>query len=561
MQHIFIELSFVLLIATVVAGLMQFFKQPLIIGHIVTGLLVGPYFLDLIHSNETIEIFSQLGIALLIFIIGLSLSPRVIKEVGKVSLITGIGQVLFTSLIGFVISRAIGFTLVASAYISIALTFSSTIIILKLLSDKKDLGRLYGRIATGFLLVQDIIAMIILIATTSLSQDKDLLTLAIESVLKGSGLLALLFFVTIFVLPKLTSFFARSQEFLFIFAISWGLGVAALFQLSGFSIEIGALFAGIVLANSPYSLEISARMRPLRDFFIVLFFIMLGAQMQIENISNLILPAIIFSLFILIGNPIIVMALMGYLGYNKKTSFKAGLTVAQISEFSLILVVLGHRVGHLSPDIVSLVTAVGLITIAASTYYILYSDKLYEYLAPYLSIFERKNRTKETMPQEEHDIILIGFDSVGHDFIDSFKKLKSRFLVVDYNPEIIDKLTEQGINCRYGDADDNELLEELGLEKAKMVISTITDFKVNALILGHVRRVNRRAVVILKSDQISEAAELYSKGASYVMMPHYLGGEHTCTLISKHGFDLSEFTKERARHRKYLEKRQGTVLN
>lgn len=537
---------------------MQFMRQPLIIGHIITGLLVGPYFLDLVHSNATIEVFSQLGIALLIFIIGLSLSPNVIKEVGKVSLITGIGQVVFTSIIGFLISRGLDFSVTESLYISIALTFSSTIIILKLLSDKKDLGRLYGRIATGFLLVQDIVAMIILIAVTSLSQNQSLLTLATESILKGALLVALLTFVNVFVLPKLISFFAKSQEFLFIFSISWGLSVAALFQLSGFSIEIGALFAGIALADSPYSYEISARMRPLRDFFIVLFFILLGSQMQIDTFSVIMAPALIFSVFILIGNPLIVMALMSYLGYNTKTGFKAGLTVAQISEFSLILIVLGNRVGHLSPAIVSLVTAVGLITIAASTYFILYSDIIYNYLKPYLGIFERRHLRKEPLASEQHDIVLLGFDSVGHDFLKSFRDLKTRFLVVDYNPEVINYLTKEGINCRYGDADDNELLDELGLEKAKMVISTLGDFEINALILNHVRRVNKKAVIILKSDLISEAAELYRKGASYIMMPHYLGGLHTCSLISEHGFDLSKFTQERKKHLSYLEKRQKT---
>lgn len=556
MHNVFLELSFVLIIATVIAGIMQFFRQPLIIGHIVTGLLVGPYVLNLLQSNETIEIFSQLGIALLIFIIGLSLSPRVVKEVGKVSLITGIGQVLFTTALGYGLSRLLGFSGLVSLYIGIALSFSSTIIILKLLSDKKDLGRLYGRISIGFLLVQDIIAMTILIVTTSLSRDKDLGTLAIESLLKGSLLLLGLYIFSAYILPRVVAFFAKSQEFLFIFSVSWGLGVAALFQLAGFSIEIGALFAGVALANSPFAYEISTRMRPLRDFFIVLFFILLGAHMKLENLGAMVLPALAFSALILVGNPLIVTILMGILGYNKKTGFKAGLTAAQISEFSLILVVLGNRVGHLSQETVSLITAVALITMAGSTYYILYSDKIYSLLEPVLSLFERRKTKKDAGNSEVYDIILFGFDHVGHDFIASFKNLEKRFLVVDYNPEVIEQLLAQGINCRYGDADDNELLDELGLERAKMVISTIPDFKINALITDHVRRSNKRAVVIMHSDNIEEATDLYAKGASYIMMPHYIGSTHTCSLISKHGFDLSQFVREREKHLSYLERRK-----
>lgn len=560
MESIFTELAIVLLIATVVAGLAQFLRQPLIIGHIVTGLLVGPYIFDILKTPDTLEFLSQLGIAFLLFIIGLSLNPRVIHEMGKVSIITGVGQVLFTTILGFGIGRLLGFSTVTSIYIALAVSFSSTIIILKLLSDKKDLGRQYGRIATGFLLVQDIVAMAILIIVTSLGQDKDLVTLAVETVLKGSALLAVLAAFGVFVLPKLATYFARSQEFLFIFSISWGLGLAVLFKLAGFSIEIGALFAGIVLANSPYSYEISSRMRPLRDFFIVLFFILLGTHMQLHNIFDLLGPALAFSLLILLGNPLIVLIILSLMGYNKKTSFKAGLTVAQVSEFSMILIVLGNRVGHVPPEIVSLVTAVGLITIAISSYYIIYSDKIYDWIAPYLSVLERKKLRSESHTKETHDIILFGFDNVGYDFIESFSKLEKSYLVIDFNPEIIAKLENDGINCRYGDAADNEFLDELRLDKASMIVSTIDDAGTNALIIENARRSNKKSVVIVYSDSIEEATDLYDRGASYVLMPHYAGSTHTCSLISRHGFDLSEFLKVREKHVDYLEKHRKLTL-
>lgn len=493
-----------------------------------------------------------MGIALLIFIIGLSLSPKVVKEVGKVSAITGIGQVVFTSTIGFLIGRLLGFSSLVSIYIAIALTFSSTIIILKLLSDKRDLNRLYGKISIGFLLIQDIIAMIILLAITSVSKDQGFSVMAIQTLIKAVILIIPLFIFSKYFLPRLVSFFAQSTEFLFVFSISWGLGVAILFSIAGFSVEIGALFAGIALTGSPFNLEIASRMNPLRDFFIILFFVVLGSQMEIGSMATMIWPAIILSLFILIGNPLIVLCIMGAMGYSKKTSFKAGLTVAQISEFSLILVVLGQRVGHLSQDHVSLVTAVGLFTIAASTYYIIYSDQLFSFLSPALSIFERKKIIKQDATSVKYDIVLFGFDSVGNKFVDSFKKLGKKFLVVDFNPETVEELSNRNINCIYGDVDDNEFLDDLNLENVKMVISTISNFDTNSLILRHIRSVNKKTVVIVKTDQIKEATELYRDGASYVMMPHYLGTTHTCSLIDKHGFDFSNFTKERDRHIDYL---------
>lgn len=555
MDNLFLELSLIIIVATAIAGAMQLLRQPLIIGHIITGLLVGPYFFNILRPTDTIDLFSQLGIALLLFIIGLSLSPTIIREVGKVSLITGVGQVVFTALVGFFIVRALGYSPLVSLYIAIALTFSSTIIILKLLSDKNDLNRLYGKISTGFLLVQDLIATVILMIVSALGQQKDLATLAAETAIKGAILFAVLFFATVFILPRLAHFFARSQEFLFLFAISWGLGLAALFHTMGFSIEIGGLFAGIALATSPYHFEISARLRPLRDFFIVLFFILLGSQLIVEDIQTLIPATVILSLFILIGNPLIVMILVRFLGYSKKIGFQAGLTVAQISEFSLILVVLANKIGHLPQEVVALVTMVGLVTIAGSTYLILYSDQLYDHLAPYLSIFEPRRDKKKTYQPESYEIVLFGYDQVGYDLIRSFRRLGKEFLVVDYNPEIIDKLTKEGINCRYGDANDNEFLKELGLERTKMIVSTIVEAEASQLLLKYIRRINKKAIIIVKSDNIAEAAALYNKGATYVMMPHYISVNHTSELIGKHGFDFSQFIKERDRHVAYLKRR------
>lgn len=555
MNNIFLEISLVVLLAALVSGLMQLMRQPLIIGHIITGLIVGPYLLNIISSNETIEVFSQIGIALLLFIIGLSLNPKVIKEVGKVSLVTGVGQVVFTSIIGYFICKLLGLNIVESLYVAIALTFSSTIIIMKLLSDKKDTGRLYGKIAIGFLLVQDIIATVILIAISSFSQGGDIASLVTSTLLKGIVLFFLLIFSCKYLIPKLGFFFAKSQEFLFLFSIAWGLGIATLFQYAGFSIEIGALFAGVALATSPYNLEISSRLKPLRDFFIVLFFIMIGSQIAVINIASLIMPSLVLSLFVLIGNPIIFMIIMAMLGFDKKSNFKAALAIAQISEFSLILVALGSRYGHIDQAVVSLVTIVGLTTILVSTYMIIYSDKLYSYFEPYLGIFEKKNAKKDRRTKVATDIVLFGFDKIGYDLLSYFKEMGKTYTVVDYNPETIADLNKKNINCIYGDADDNELLTQLNLEDVKMVISTVTDIEVNTMIVNHARKANEKVIIVAKTDEIEEAIDLYEKGASYVMMPHYLGGEQIIKMVSKHELDFDKFTKEKEGHLAFLKQK------
>ncbi len=553
MHSAFTELSIVIVVATLIAMLMRFLRQPLIIGHIITGILVGPTVLNLVHSVETIEVFANFGIALLLFIVGLGLNPKEIKEVGKVSIITGLGQVIFTSFIGFLIVIALGYSQTEAIYISIALTFSSTIIILKLLTDKKEHNKLFGRIAIGFLLVQDIIATFaLLVASASGSgglEVGDLVALA----LKGFGVVVGMVIVVKFILKPMTNFLSRSQEMLFLFAIAWGFGIAAITLEGGFSLEIGALFAGVALSTMPYAQEVSSRLRPLRDFFIVVFFVALGAQLDIFGIGPVFWQAIGLSAFVLIGNPIIVMVLMGLLSYTKKTSFKAGLTVAQISEFSLIFILLGLRNGHVSQSVVSLVTIVGIITIAISSYFIIYSDQLYDFIEKYLGIFERKKGLHfETNSKNAYQLVLFGYQKGGHEFLKVFKQLKKKYVIVDYDPDALDILDHHKAHYIYGDALDIELLEEIGLDKAKLIVSTISDYETNVFLLKLIEKINPGAVTIMHAETAVQAEDLYEIGASYVMMPHYIGSEKISSMIKKSDLKKSEFKQLKDKHISYL---------
>lgn len=555
----FIVLSLILIIAVAVSGFMRLLKQPLIIGYIITGVIVSRYLINITDSSVSISTFAEIGVALLLFLVGLNLNPKMIKEVGKVSIITGVGQVVFTSVIGFGIAVYFGFSVITSAYIAVALTFSSTIIIMKILSDKNDLETLYGRIAIGFLIVQDLIAIFILMAISSVSSGADFTNIALQTVLKGAGLVIFVFLVGVYILPQLTKAVARSQEFLLLFSIAWSLAVASLFLYFKFSIEIGALLAGITLSLSPYRYEISSKMRPLRDFFIVMFFVLIGTQMVFSDISQYIYPIIAFSAFVLIGNPLIVMVLMGLLGYTKKNSFLAGLTVAQISEFSLILIALGVKLGHLPLEILSLVTAVGIITIAGTTYFITYGSRIYPYLSRYLSIFEKNGKKIDEHAYHQdkaYEILLFGHNRIGYDLLESFKKLKKKFLVVDYNPEIVINLAKEGIDCKYGDASDSELLDGLNLNKAKAIISTIPDVDTNLLLINKIKESKGNAIIVVMAHRIDDALKLYEEGATYVIMPHFLGGKQASFLLEKHGFEINKFLKEKFVHIESLKRRK-----
>ncbi len=536
---------------------MRLFKQPMIIGYIISGILVGPFFLNLAGDMATIQNFSNFGIALLLFIVGLNLSPRIIKEVGIVAFIAGIGQIVFTSIIGYLIGILLGFSSLVSLYVAVALTFSSTIIMMKLLSDKDAIETLYGKISRGFLLVQDFVAIFVLIVTSSLSGSGAVsATGVILGILfKGAIAVTILAPIALYILPRFENFFAKSQEFLFLFALAWGLGLSSLFYFLGFSLGVGALIAGVLLSISPYSLEISAKMRPLRDFFIISFFLFLGAQMVFGGMGPLIIPAIILSAFVLIGNPLIVMVLLGLMGYSKKIGFMSGLTVAQISEFSLILISMGVSVGHLGPEILSFVTFIGLFTIAGSTYMVMYSDKIYSKISKYLGIFERKTIKDLEFSRETADYILIGENRLGFPIMEYLINNKKNYLIVDYNPRRIKQLRAKKVNCLYGDASSTSFLEDIYFEKAKMIISTSSELDTNLTIIKKVRSINKSVVVVVVSNHVSESYLLYNAGADYVLVPKATAGEKLESLLERLDLNKMAYSKEMKKQMRKFEKR------
>ncbi len=553
-MSLFAELSIVIGVAFAMSIVMTLLRQPLIIGHIITGLLVGPMIASSL-SPDTFSLFSEIGIAILLFTVGLNLSPKTIKEFGSVALITGISQVLITSVAGYFLAFSIGFNHLTSLYIGVALAFSSTIIILKLISDRGDMETLYAKISIGFLLVQDFIAIILIFIIPLLSTENS--SIGNMSLLIGQGiiLIALVLFTGFYFLSKINKFISKNIELLFLFATVWGLGIASLFKFTGFSIETGALIAGIALSNLPSRHEISARMTPLRDFFIVLFFIMLGTHMTTTSVMEILPQAIIFSILVLIGNPLILMIIMGILGYKKRTGLQTGFTVAQISEFSLILVAMGVSFGHVSTRALSLVTLVGLITIFGSTYLILYSDKIYKCLSPYLSIFERKSAKDKKLEIVKYPIILFGGNRVGFDFIEEFKKIGKPFLVVDHDPENVETLRKQGINVDYGDAMDIDYLDSLELSQIELVVSTIPDPETNTLINRVVKSWNKDATVVVVSHKIKDALSHYDNGVNYVILPHFLGGQYASKIVVDMHGNLTKRDEIKETHIKTLHDR------
>ena len=546
---IFAQLSVVIVLAGVVSYIMHLLKQPLIVGYILTGIIVGPSVLHLVSDSTAFEAFSELGIALLLFIIGLELSVGVIRKLGKPVFLTAAAILFSIGTIGYLIGMAFQFTIAEALLIGLAMFFSSTIIIAKVLSDKKEISRLNGQIAIGVILLDDIVATFALLFVAASGSGNTLDAFEISMlVLKGLIVISVLAFLSIKVLPRVTKSMAKSQELLFLFALGWGFGIATVINYVGFSIEIGALFAGVALAHLPYAGQIGARLKPLRDFFVILFFISLGEYLQFTNFESVILPAIILSLVVMIAKPLVVMLSLGLLGYTRRTSFKTGINLSQISEFSIILIVLASSTGVVGGTLTAIITLVALITITVSTYLMQYDNVIYRKVEKHLDLFERNGAADAHHNIKNYPLVLIGYQNGGHQYLKTFRSLKKRFVVVDYDPAVIEDLEHANIDYMYGDATDPELLAELNMEKVQLIVNTIGDHEVNAQLVRYVRRRNEHAVIVCYSSNYGEAAELYKLGVSYVMLPHFIGSERLSSFISTHGISRESFDNYREKH-------------
>jgi Kef-type K+ transport system membrane component KefB len=480
----FAEVAFLLVMAAGIGIIGTLLRQPLIVSFIAVGLIAGPSALDVVHSDEQIDLLSELGIAVLLFLVGIKLDVKLIRSLGAVSVMTGLGQVFFTAIFGYLIGLALGLDHVTSLYVAVALTFSSTIIIVKLLSDKREIDALHGQIALGFLIVQDLVvvlAMIILSAIgigvqgeVSGEDGRSVLTVLAS----GLALVAGVMLFVRYAANPLTERLARAPELLVIFAIALAAMFAAIGEIVGLGKEVGGLLAGVALASTAYRETIAARLAPLRDFLLLFFFIALGATLDLSLLGAHVTGAIVFSLFVLIGNPLIVLAIMGVMGYRKRTGFLAGLTVAQISEFSLIFVAMGVTLGHVTQDALGLVTMVGLVTIAASTYMITFSHQIFAFFEPFLGIFERRETPREpseagTRQGSAYNVIIFGLGRFGTAIGMRLKKRGVRVLGVDFNPLAVRRWREMGLDADFGDATDPEFVAELPFRDVEWMVSTV----------------------------------------------------------------------------------------
>ncbi|MEC9346728.1 MAG: cation:proton antiporter [Pseudomonadota bacterium] len=544
----FAEIAALLVLAAAVGFVGIILRQPLIVSFIVVGLLAGPSVLDLVRSDAQISLLSELGIAVLLFLVGIKLDLKLIRSLGAVSLLTGLGQVAFTSIFGYLVGLALGLDSVTSLYVAVALTFSSTIIIVKLLSDKREIDSLHGQIALGFLIVQDLVVVLAMIVLSAIGvgaadaggHGGGSVRLVLAS---GVAMVALVVLFVRYVANPLTERLARVPELLVIFAIAMAAMFAAVGDMAGLGKEVGGLMAGVALASTPYRETIAARLAPLRDFLLLFFFIALGSALELSFLGSNVGGAIVFSLFVLIGNPLIVLVIMGALGYRKRTSFLAGLTVAQISEFSLIFVAMGVSLGHVQEDSLGLVTMVGLVTIAASTYMITYSHRIYAVLEPVLGVFERRGTPREpseaaVQRDKGYKVIVVGLGRFGTAIGLRLQKRGVRVLGVDFNPLAVRRWRNLGLETEFGDATDPEIVAELPLAGAEWIVSTVpihptglSHEDTRTTLIQLTRAAGFSGRVAVASHHARDTEELLASGADIVLEPFQDAADRAVDLL------------------------------
>lgn len=494
LHGMFNELA-ILLFAAIVAGIIAVrLRQPLIIAFIVMGIIVGPVGLNVIRSTEQLNVLADMGLALLLFVVGLKLDLHVIRSMGPAALATGLGKMGFTGAVGFALALGMKMPVVTAIYVAVALVFSSTILIVKLLSDKRETDSLHGRISIGYLIVEDVIVVLAMIGlsafttTTTLNPVIQILLI----ILKGVGLLLGVWAVSRFVFPRVLPAVARSTELLILFGIAYALVLATISQVMGFTREVGAFIAGLSLASTMYRDLLSAKLASVRDFLLLFFFLELGSHLDLGDFGAQVSEAIPLSLLVILGKPLIVMGILGLMGYGKRTGFLAGLTSAQISEFSLILVASGVSAGHVGNKTLSLVTLVLMISMSIDIHLVTNAHTLYKRLARYLGAFERRDKHREkvlssALEMQGNGVILIGLGGYGNSIGSEFISRGRATLGIDFDPQAVTVWRAKGERAMFGDAKDPDFAHALPLSSTRWVVSSLRDSDINAGIIRTLR--------------------------------------------------------------------------
>jgi Kef-type K+ transport system membrane component KefB/Trk K+ transport system NAD-binding subunit len=545
--------------AAVLALLARQVGQPLLLGYVLGGALLGPHVgLGLVTDEASIELISEIGLILLLFIIGLEMNIPRLLQAGRVIAVSGLLQFPLCAALGW-----FAFTGVTTGgrfdglYLAVAFGLSSTLIVVKLLFDKFEIATFTGRVTLGVLIFQDLWAILFLALQPNLNdlQAGPLL----RSLAAGVALLVWAVLVARYVFPVLFRRIATSTELVLLVSIAWCFLLAGFAGWAGLSKEMGSLIAGLVIAGFPYGTEVTARLGGVRDFFITLFFVALGLKIPQPSL-RLVGLALAASLFVVASRFVVLVPLFTLLRVDIRSGGVVALNLAQVSEFSLVIVALGAGFGHVGPQTSALVLFTLLITALLSTYGILFNHEIASRLGRLLRVagvpaWSGPAPTAGAAPDarrtHDPDVFLLGVSREGLAFVQHLERespeTKGRLLAIDFNPETLERLQLDGVHCHYGDISNVDTLRHAGLERARVVVSSVSDWFLkgidNRALVRVVRGLAPQARIIATADSLPQAEALYAEGAAYVIIPAALAAEHLFELLR----DRDEEVLDRAR--------------
>jgi Kef-type K+ transport system membrane component KefB len=548
-QELLAAIALSVIAAAALALLARTLRQPLILGYIAGGVVLGRHLgLGVVSDEASIEVISEIGLIFLLFIIGLEIDVPRVLQAGRTILVLGLLQFpLCAALTWYALSGAVGGFggYLDGLYVAVALSLSSTLIVVKLLFDKLEITTFAGKLTLGVLIFQDLWA----ISFLALQPNLEHLGIAplVRSLAAGAALVGMAAVLSRYVLPTLFRAIATSHELVLITAIGWCFLVSSIAGLVGLSTEMGALIAGLVLAALPYGIEVVARLSGVRDFFVTLFFVTLGLKMPVPSKQTLAL-ALIATLVVLATRAITIFPLSALLRLDLRTAGVVALNLSQVSEFSLVIVSLGVEHGHVSQPVAGVVLYTLLITAVLSTYGISYNHEIASGLGRALAFVgipqwmgRRRARLAPAPRPEQQDFFLLGVSREGLAFLqrldDGASDTKSRILAIDYNPETLERLQAEGVAAMYGDISQTETLRQAGIERATVVVSSISDSYLrgttNQGLLHLVRSLAPRARFVVTADTLADAERMYGDGAHYVLIPPALAAEHLYKLLAR----------------------------
>lgn len=531
----------IIVTATVLAVIARKLKQPVLLAYLITGLVLGPTLLDIVGETQTLTLMSELGLGFLLFLVGIEMNLEDIKEILKPISIIAVGQTVLQTGLAFVVPYVLGFELFETTIIALCTVFGATPVIVKILTEKDELKTLPGKLDVGVLVLQDIylILIVALIGSGTLTQPNQIP----GTLIKIIGLIALVAALSLlssrYVLEEVFGKVADSKHAFFVHGIAWAFLFISLARYLGLSVEVGAFLAGLGLGQIPYREELKERIRPLTDFFMVIFFSTLGLTLSIDNLQAYWVEAVMASGILMIGNFLIMFYLIDRMKFTPRTSFIASINMTQVSEFSLVVGALAVQQGYVGNDILGYISLMALLTIGLSTYLINYNKEIYQKVEHLLQWLESEEKKDIEINRLENHAVVIGYDRIAEKICEKLHR-EYDVLVIDKDPENTESLGESPYEYIYGDFKHGEIREGANLQEAAFVISLSDEKSLNLKLLEEAEE----AVRMVKAQSLEDATELYDVGADYVIMENILAADRIAEYIELYLEDHELFAEE-----------------